>query len=514
MGVPSSWRCYGAVAFISLAALFPKVLALAQEASSARTYPHWCEDLMGSAERCFSDPRARTPSTIVADLASEDPYDFLPEELAEFVIGCQRARERDEASRASGGGGDAWFAWCHSHPHLGGRLGSIMFIPRSSRRAARIASVGARVVPDCDDDQLQLDAGIRSRRALMRLLRQALSIDAIDEAREEARRIVLPGTLIVDACAVPSSRTRGRTLVQFYSLMRAEHRARGSTPAYIAEVEGGSLPEAYIGRSDCPDRAVTGVVVETAVTPPELLGMPVDHIESYADFEAAMNWRRRLDRECGPEGSMPAVDCVRLRSTSENLFLRHATGDPCGFVSHAVQYGGAAGGYLEGQSFRVLGMFSAMRAGEPPSTSAESAIVALIEGCRADHCSCSASGALEVLAFAAYPHHLTIGGDYVEVPGIYGLAPSLAALETEALSLERLIDRERRTGGFSVTDSAECSHRRRLVPSLFHRAGLECARTRGPATGESGGSSASSTPRRDMDAGVMGSDPAACRHCL
>ena len=471
-------------------------IALAQEVPS-RAYPHWCEDLIGehAAElgtddlgTCGSDPRSvGEASTVEEDMASLDPREFLPEELAEFVVSCQSARERDQASRREGGSGDSWFAWCVANPPLRGLVERVSFIPRGARRASRIAAAGARVVPVCDGvRELQID-GARSPRAERRLLRSAFDVDGIRAAAASSHALDLAsGGRMVDACSVPRRGVDARVTYYEYTI---EHRRSASGHTYVATTDAGDLPAAYASAADCAPLpsppSATGVRSETATTPPELMGRPsVDHITTREEFLSAMEWTRRLLVSCSDAAALMRTSCADQWRQTNALFEAALRDRPCDMVQWSHSYAESLPTSDADLPIWLLAQVTTVRGGVTEVTAMlEMRAGAAVDTCGAAPCECVRSGLFAMLQ-AMGSHVVDGAGGRSRVSDLFR-SPGLSGHESDWLRIRGEVQRMLRepAGG-------ACRNTRfPIVERLFERAAANCR------SGVGGGGSMPEPPR-------------------
>ncbi len=135
------------------------VLASPAQAASVGdvSAPSWCEDL----------GLACNASVFVDKLRTEDPNSFLPRELADYVLDCQRALQAGDLARLA--------QLKETQNPLAKVIHGLLFVPKKVLRFSELPASGARLVADCDGKHVQLR---EDRRVLKNALRNVLALSA------------------------------------------------------------------------------------------------------------------------------------------------------------------------------------------------------------------------------------------------------------------------------------------------------------------------------------------------
>lgn len=246
--------------------LFWSALAFAQTAgpgtspspnlspSSLRSTPNFCVDL----DFLCIPPRGGDISNLITRLSQTDPHRFMPDELADFVLECERER------RTHGGHNPM----CRTRSPFAGLFDHIMFIPASHVQSAGLPATGARLVHDCARElHVQMRADLPFDRQ-MQLIRRVLS----DLVRYNLRSFirVLPqaaggihsALVTADVCELGAGRQPPRRPMTIQEWMRSD-RPRFSLGGQWSAVGGtfegeanaiSEIPRSYVTAS-CFDGA-------------------------------------------------------------------------------------------------------------------------------------------------------------------------------------------------------------------------------------------------------------------
>jgi hypothetical protein len=158
------------ISLVVFAISFASLPAFAQVTATPPTPPappfdHLCEDLGIGCQGAF-----REDSALLRLLATRDPREFLPDGLADRVLGCEAARRAGDAAAVEN---------CRTHRPLSGILRTLVLVPRERVREADLPSSGARFVSDCSGRHLQVRADL-APAAELALLKRSFS-ELVDE---------------------------------------------------------------------------------------------------------------------------------------------------------------------------------------------------------------------------------------------------------------------------------------------------------------------------------------------
>lgn len=228
-----------------MAVLFT-LLGLAAAHAFSGSSSNWCEDLVGE---CRGSPE------LVTALASADPSEFLPGDLADYVAKCADARRKQDA---------AALAALHVSNPLRGVVSQMILISRAEIAKAMLPASGGRFVVGCPTGrgyvqrsiQVRADLPEKQQRALLKNIFANIQAGKKDTVFTALRGRSSSGEVVAYVCDVAKEApvpAKKKCAPAIWSFVNGGVIRASEVPG--AYVEGCVLKPATRERSDPPPRA-------------------------------------------------------------------------------------------------------------------------------------------------------------------------------------------------------------------------------------------------------------------